>query len=405
MTRRALVLDGTSGPALAVTRSLGRAGWETITQPQTRSARSRFASATYPVPTPTDSPQGFLDALDALLRSVRVDVVVPCTDASVTLLRENEHLLRGAKILGGDRASTRRCLDKATALEAAEQAGFGVPSWLVPATPADAAAAMAAIGLPLVVKPRRSYTPRDGGLVQRRSRFVETPEQLDDALRACADDDSLPVVQSFVPGRSLALTAVIREGTVLARVARETFSFLPIGGGTSVWKRTIAPDAPGVEAATRLLQTIGYDGLAEVEYQLGDDGEPRLMEVGVRVHGWIGLAVAAGVDVPAIAAASLLGDDLPQALDYRVGVEMRWPAGELRRVAIAASRRPSLPPGQSRLGVVAKAWPPWKPGMRYDGIDLRDLRPWMPLPLPRRRSTERLVTQPRAGTPAPTIRS
>lgn len=386
MTRRALVLDGASGPALAVTRSLGRAGWETIVEHGTRSARSAFASASHPIPEPTDDPQGFVAALDRLVRRVRVDLVVPCTDASVTLLRQHEHLLRGAKILGGDRASTRLCLDKAEALEAAERAGFGVPSWVVPTSPADAAAAIDAIGLPLVVKPRHSYRSRDGRLVQRRSRFVDEPAQLDEALRSCADADSLPVVQAFVPGRSLAVTAVIRRGTVLARVARETFSFLPIGGGTSVWKRTIPPDAPGVEAATGLLQAIGYEGLAEVEYQLGDDGVPRLMEIGVRAHGWIGLAIAAGVDLPAIAAAALVGDEAPAPPPYRVGLEMRWPAGELRRLAAAASPRPGLPPGVTRAGVLEKSWPPWKPGMRYDGFDLADPFPWLPVVWRLRRS-------------------
>jgi predicted ATP-grasp superfamily ATP-dependent carboligase len=379
VSRRALVLDGGSGPALAVTRSLGRAGWEVLAQAGTRSARSRFASAACSVPAATDDPQGFAEALDRILRRTRVDLVVPCTDASVTLLREHEHVLRGAKILGGDRASTRLCLDKAQALEAADRAGFGVPAWVVPSTLAEATAAAGEIGLPVVVKPRRSYQARDGALVQRRSVFVEAPEQLDEAVRRSADGDALPVVQAFVRGRSLAVTAVVRDGAVLAHAARETLTFLPIGGGTSVWKRTIPPDTPGVEEAVRLLQRIGYEGLAEVEYQLGEDGAPRLMEIGVRAHGWIGLAIAAGVDVPAIAAAALFGEQVPPERPYRVGLEMRWPAGELRRLAAAASPRTELPPGTTRAGIVRSAWPPWKPGMRYDGLDLGDPRPWLPL--------------------------
>lgn len=404
MTRRALVLDGASGPALAVTRSLGRAGWEILVQAGTRSARSRFASAAYAVPEPTDDPQGFTDALDRILQRVGADLVVPCTDASVTLVREHERLLRGAKILGGDRASTALCLDKARTLEAAERAGFGVPAWIVPETEAEAAAAPESLGLPLVVKPRRSYHLRDGRLVQRRSRFVQAAEQLDEAVRSCADADGLPVVQAFVRGRSLAVSAVVHDGTVLGLAARETLSFLPLGGGTSVWKRTIPPDAPGVEAAARLLQEIDYEGLAEVEYQLGEDGVPRLMEIGARAHGWIGLAVAAGADLPAIAAAALVGDPVPAARPYRVGLEMRWPAGELRRLAAAASLRPELPPGLGRAGVVRAAWPPWRPGMRYDGLDVRDPLPWLPLVWRLRDGAGRFGDDD-PGTDAPVARS
>lgn len=108
------------------------------------------------------------------------------------------------------------------------------------------------------------------------------------------------------------------------------------------------------------------------------------MEIGVRVHGWIGLAVAAGADLPLIAAQALLGDELPPGASYRSGVEMRWPVGELNRLHEAFRRGARLPPGMSRRDVVTALWPPWRPGMRYDGIDVRDPAPWLPAALRRR---------------------
>jgi predicted ATP-grasp superfamily ATP-dependent carboligase len=406
--RRALILDGASGPALSTTRSLGRAGWEIVAPANTRSAVSKYTTAAFPIPDAAVDPGGFVAAVEDLLLRVKVDVAVPCTDASVALLRANERILRGAKLLGGDRASTRLCLDKADALAAAERAGFPVPAWLVPKTLDEASEALARLGLPAVVKPRRSYFAEGSALVHRRSRFVEDPEELADALAASAEKDSLPVLQAFVPGRSLAVTAVLREGRLLAYAARETFSFIPIGGGTSVWKRTIPPDDVGVQDALELLRGIGYEGLAEVEYQVGADGVPRLMEIGVRVHGWIGLAISAGVNLPVIAAGALLGDRLPDAQPYRVGTEMRWPAGELRRIRMAFGPRTKLPPGVSRAGLLGKAWPPWRAGMRYDGIDFNDLVPWVPKPFRprRRRSAPSIEGLPPAHSPAaPSIRS
>jgi hypothetical protein len=59
----------------------------------------------------------------------------------------------------------------------------------------------------------------------------------------------------------------------------------------------------------------------------------------------------------------------------RPGVETRWLGGEVSRVRQLMRRRPELPPGQTRLGELRKAWPPWRPGMRYDGIDAADPRP------------------------------
>jgi len=68
-------------------------------------------------------------------------------------------------------------------------------------------------------------------------------------------------------------------------------------------------------------------------------------------------------------------------------------AGEALRLR-AALRGDALPPETSALDVLRTAWPPWKPGLRFDGIVRDDLGPALPsLPgLGRRRArrSERL---------------
>jgi predicted ATP-grasp superfamily ATP-dependent carboligase len=374
----ALVLDGASGPALAAVRSLGRAGWRVLVPAGTRSALSRYAAGTVTLPDPQAEPHAFRDALAGVLDGV--DVVAPAGDASIEHVWSLGDALGDTRVLGADRESVSLCMNKADTLAAADRHGFPTPAWRAPATEAEAREAVEEIGTPCVVKARRSFTLADGRLRLRRHSFVTSPSELPAALEHGRDrDGSLPVVQAFVQGRSVATSAVVRNGRIVAYAARETLSFDPIRGGTSVWKRTIPPDDVGVQESLALLLAIGYEGLAEVEYQIGEDGIPRLMEIGARLHGWIPLAVAAGVDLPVIAARALLGEELPETRAYRVGVQMRWPAGELHRLRRLLSREPDLPPGTSRWDVARLAWPPWAPGMRYDGIDLDDRAPWLPL--------------------------
>ena len=373
-----LVLDGQSGPALAITRSLGRAGWRVLAAEGTRSARSRFGEAQ----TLADAvyPEDFRGTLAALLGREQVDVIAPCTDASVAELWRNSALLNGAQILGGDRRSAALYVDKARTLAAANEHGFPTPRWVLPKNRDEAIAAAERFGYPVAIKPICSYVADGPRLRHRRHVVITDPGGIDHALTTLSGPGTaLPIVQEFVPGRALAVTAVLNRGAVLAMVARETLSFSPVSGGTSVWKRTIAPNEPGVPEAVQLLQALQYEGLAEVEYQVGRDGTPRLMEIGVRAHGWIGLATAAGVDLPLIAASVLVGAtvDTPQA--YRVGVEMRWLAGEISRLRVALSARPLLPPDVTRRNVLRTAWPPWRPGMRYDGLELGDMGPWLSL--------------------------
>jgi peptidoglycan/xylan/chitin deacetylase (PgdA/CDA1 family)/predicted ATP-grasp superfamily ATP-dependent carboligase len=383
--RTALVLDADSGPALAVVRSLGRAGWRVVVPAGTRSSHSRYAAAHLELADPVERPADFAAALPGLVAAESVDLVVPCTDASLELVWRDAG---GARVLGGDRTTVALSLDKAECLLAAERASFPTPRWFAPATREEAQAALEQLGTPCVVKPRRSYALEHGRLVQRRHRIVRGPHELEAALDAGSEPDgTLPVLQQLVPGRSLSVSAVVQDGRVLGHVARETLSFHPVAGGTSVWKRTIPPDDAGVADALRLLREIGLEGLAEVEYQVGADGVPRLMEIGARAHGWVPLAVAAGVDLPLLAAQVALGERPEPVETYRVGVEMRWPAGELKRLAAALSSGTELPPGTTRRGVVAMLWPPWRPGMRYDGVELGDLRPWLRRAGTRRRAS------------------
>lgn len=374
----ALVLDGASGPALAVTRSLGRAGWRVYAQAGTRSARSRFATGTVIIPDSARDPDGFGRYLRAVLGELEISLLVPATDASVELAWENADALGDGRILGGDRHNTQLCLDKASTLAAADAHGFPTPRWFAPADLDEADAALAELGLPLVVKPRRSYARWNESLQHRRHAVADTEERFRQCVRELAEPDgALPVLQALVPGRACAVSAVVHSGDVLAYVARETLSFEPVSGGTSVWKRTISPDSPGVHESLDLLRGIGYEGLAEVEYQ-ADGDRVCLMEIGARVHGWVPLAIAAGVDLPLIAARAAMGEPTAGPREYKVGAEMRWIAGEVARVRTALSRQPNLPPGVSRGEVLASAVPPWKPGMRYDGLDVTDLGPWFP---------------------------
>ncbi len=379
LVRTALVLDGGSGAALSVVRSLGRAGWRVRVGAGTRSARSRYVADTVTLPDAVADPSGFVDGVGAALAREATSVVVPCSDASVQLVWEHDDRLCGAAVMGGDRHSALLAIDKYRTLEIADRCGFPTPAWRAPSTIAEAERALSELGLPCVVKPRHSYAWNGRRMTHRRHSFVRAPNELSAALAAGADHGgALPILQAYVPGRAISVSAVLSHRRVLASVARETLSFHPVAGGTSVWKRTIPAGDVGIHQALKLLQDIGYEGLAEVEYQVGADGVPRLMEIGPRPHGWISLACAAGVDLPLVAARALIGEAVGEQRPYRVGVEMRWPAGELDRIHDALRFRTDLPPGVSRAQVLSRSWPPWRRGMLYDNIDLSDLGPWVP---------------------------
>jgi len=374
-----LIIDGDSGAGLSFARRLGRAGWTVLAPRGSRAAASRHVARTVALSDAVRSPDACRDDLLRIVGDPRtpVDLVVPASDGSWELthsvLRES-----GTAIAGGNAEASLPLLDKAHTLRVSEEAGFPVPAWIDPPTVEAVAGAAAEIGFPCVVKPRRSFQRINGAVKQLRHEIVRDGDEAAAAAAALSGAAGPPIVQALVSGRSLAVTAVIRDGVVLATAARETLSAFPLLGGNSVRRRTISTTEPGVAEALAFLVATGLSGLAEVEYQVDSAGTPRLMEIGPRPHGRVTLAVAAGVDLPRYAAAVALGLAIEPSPACRVGVEMSWPGGELYRLRAALSRGTAVPYPLTRRQVLSAAWPPWRPGMRYDGIDVRDLGPMLP---------------------------
>lgn len=371
----ALIIDGHGWASRAVVDSLGAAGWLVLAPRGTKSARSRFCRYSVRLPDYKTDVTGFLAHLSAILRRWSVDLVVPAEDASLELVYETVGLLGGARVLGGDRDSARLALDKARTLARAAELGFGVPRTILAQDVSEAVSRAPEIGFPCVVKPRRSYARNGNTLRAARLKFVGSAGELRRVMEEyLAQGFSLPLIQEWVPGRSIGVAAVLRQGRVLGWGAREAFSQFPTRGGSAVWRATVGPREPGISEALALLQRLDFEGLGDVQYHIDGGGHPRLMEIGARTYGWLPLTIAAGADLPQIAADALDGQLPAQTVVARPGLHMRWLRGEGARLAEVFRPGAELPPGASRLDVIRQLHPLSGPKMLYDGLTVRDRR-------------------------------
>src|SRR5438132_109531 len=173
----------------------------------------------------------------------------------------------------------------------------------------------------LTATSRRSFLRKGGFIRQIRHIYVRSPAEARAAVDALTSDDGLlPVAQEYVTGRACSVTAVVHSGAVIASSARATLSFFPLEGGTSVWKRTIPVETPGVEDALAFMRRWGLEGVAELEYVLSPLG-PRFMELGPRIHGWIPLAEASSPGLLAAAIRTVIGEDVEPLPPYRATLE------------------------------------------------------------------------------------
>src|SRR5256886_15064781 len=121
---------------------------------------------------------------------------------------------------------------------------------------------------------------------------------------------------------------------------------------------------------------MAWHGPVMVEFRDDGAGEPCLIEVNGRFWGSLELAVASGVDFPALWVALLRGERVAATAAYETGVTVRWAWGDVKRMLyVVAGGAPGGPAADPRVvqgvGGGLGAQPPgarsgtWRPGGRW----------------------------------------
>ena len=341
---RVLVLDGHTNQALACVRSLGRAGATVfVASPEpvplagwSRYCRSRFRQSGEDV--------AAFAALRHWAHEHAVDVVLPQRERSCVLCAAEraEWEQVGVAVGCGPTDMLLSAFDKARTLELAGACGVRIPPTRVPASLAECHAAAAAVGYPCILKPRFSdFWDGERFVADHGPQYVPDAAALEATALATRQGDLWPVVQGLVGGRGKGVFALYDHGEPVVWFAHERLrDFRPSGSGSSL-RRSIAVDPRLREPASRLLSAMKRHGPAMVEFR--DDGadEPYLMEVNGRFWGSLELAVAAGVDFPALWAGLLRGRHVQAPVGYQTGVTSRWLWGDVKRMLFIIAGPPA----------------------------------------------------------------
>ncbi len=328
-----LVTDGEHRAALAVVRSLGRAGHRVIVASSRRhslAGASRYAARAEVVPDPLADPDGFARAVVEASRRYTADVVLPVTDPALLALLPVRGELSGT-IPFASADIVRRAADKPVVLRLAETLGIHVPRQLTLSRAEDAGeAALARVTWPLVVKPGRSVNDGTDGPIKLGVSWARDLDELRAILNALPAAAFPVLLQERIVGPGTGVFLLRWDGRNLARFAHERIREKPPSGGVSVCCISVTPDPPLVAAAEELLAVLDWQGPAMVEFKRdAKTGVAYLMEVNGRFWGSLQLAVDAGVDFPRILVEAALGRAATEEPTVRPGVRLRWWWGEV----------------------------------------------------------------------------
>jgi predicted ATP-grasp superfamily ATP-dependent carboligase len=222
-----------------------------------------------------------------------------------------------------DWETVRWAWDKRNTYRLAEQLDVAVPQTWYPGT----LAAVRAIDAnpPFVIKPaiKENFVYVTKQKAWRADSRAELVELFEKASSIVGTGEIM--VQELIPGggsHQLAYCAFFKhQRAVGSMVARRLRQHPPLFGRASTYVESV--DVPELEELSlRLLSSIDYYGLVELEYKLdARDGKYKLLDFNARTWGYHSLGPAAGVDFPYLLFADQTG--LPvEGARARAGV--RW---------------------------------------------------------------------------------
>ena len=380
MTLNVLVTDGEQRAALAVTRSLGHAGYRVYTAAASTSlaGASRWSAGKARVPDPLLDPPGFVAVIAELIGRWHIDVLVPITEAALLALLPVRGRFPDLIIPFPDAEVFARVSDKDALLTTAARLGIAHPRSLTLDSPGSGTAAVeAALRFPVVIKPSRSVQDRGAERLKVPVAYADSPEELGRTLGSLPAGGYPLLIQERIVGDGTGVFLLRWEGQTRAVFAHRRLREKPPSGGVSVYCESITPDPELVRSAESLLSAHHWQGVAMVEFKRDRvSGVPYLMEVNGRFWGSLQLAVDAGVDFPALLLAAALETDAGTPPVSRAGIRSRWWWGDIDHLLTRLRRSPEalhLPAGApSRGRVAAEVLLPWRSPGRNEVLRASD---------------------------------
>lgn len=330
-TLRTLVLDAQYCHALCAVRSLGRHGLLVDVashKTHAQSFASRYRSEKHHCPDPNRDRAAYVKWLLDTLRRGHYDATLCFEEATADILSDYRDTVRhytGCPMPDRDAFLTASRKDRAAKL--ALELGVAVPKTYELESFEDLALLARSLQFPVVVKGVSSSGSQQVAVAENAAEMGHHVRRIAELRQST--DLPLPVIQEYIPGAGYGVTALMRQGSMVASFMHRRLAEHDIAAGVA-----FAHGATGAEsvyepamlqAATRMLKSLQWNGIAMVEFKRhSHTGEFYFIEINPRFVGSLELAVACGVDLPWLFAQQAAERPIAGPTRYRIGLKYRW---------------------------------------------------------------------------------
>ena len=240
---------------------------------------------------PSIGDPGFLEAFNALLERLSIELIYPALDSVQAFLSANRERLHAALIAPSD-AAVQICRSKEKTYEALGGCDF-LPK--VFSSPAEVDS------YPVFVKPAV-------GQGSAGAKRADSPALLQAAL---AEAEGRQVIAEYLPGAEYTVDCFTDRHGVLRWVLKRTRA--RVKSGISVRSAVCPPDETVNAMAAKISQMLGMRGAWFFQIKENAAGKPVLLECAPRVAGAMGLNRALGVDLPLLTVYDAMETDIAVA--------------------------------------------------------------------------------------------
>lgn len=325
---------------LGIVRELGEAGVPVIgiaNEPDAIGLASRFLKRGLVVSTPRSNE--LIQTIKSLGEEFGGACLMTVSETNLSWLSKNRERFGLVQPVVPTEQALAIVLDKKQTLNIAREVGIGVPETVEPNSMEEVEAIALRFQFPAVLKWKDPAVVvpllEDHGLDFIKAEYVYSAQELRSVALRYEPLGLWPLVQQYCPGQGLGQFFFMHDGQAVRRFQHlRVAEWPPEGGFSSVCDAVPLSEHLALqEKSIALLQRIGWEGIAMVEYRLDSDtGEAMLMEINGRFWGSFPLAMYCGAKFALLAYLLQTRQALPLLPPPRENIRCRMVATEIKRL-------------------------------------------------------------------------
>ncbi|MBI3519885.1 MAG: ATP-grasp domain-containing protein [Bacteroidetes bacterium] len=294
-----LITDGGSVNALGIIRHLGLCGkFELIVIGYNSLALGKFSKYSnryFILPHPKKNSEGFINGIKEIITKENIDFVLPVGFYAHKSIIDNLSMIEPlAKVCLPSKSSFEIATSKIETTQLAERAGVLVPKTKT-IRDLNELKTLAGLTFPVVIKSQKEIGGRMVEYAYSEQELVSKFTYLVSAFDL--NTDNYPIIQEYITGEGVGFFAFYKHGKLMNYFMHERIREFPVSGGRSVCARSFY-DEKLLENGKKMLDALGWNGSAMVEFKRTKQNEYYLLEVNPKLWGSIELAMCSGVDFP-----------------------------------------------------------------------------------------------------------